>query len=365
MTDAFPVDAFLTGAAGTVIEQVFGHLSAERAYILVIGGVPFEKEGIFQRILWHRKLSEKVSEEGDPKERERLQKYADYHMQIAESAIIRRDVIINACHAMNVDPPPILGLKGAAAHAVPPELTPDTSVRVGRDRQPARRRDIMAPDEARPYTLLWDVAAVRARSNGRSVEWNWLRLLDRFWAGELSPNGLVYFFPGHPGREFVVFEREALARLLLGWRASDRMVPIETLCDWTITDYLCQPDPFCDYFRRDPDGRIGLAARTDELVHRREGAISVETGTSGPTELQRQRRRRGEYIGALEQFIARIKPAEFARMSDYAVRIGFEYECRSLEAAGKRVPPLPLYPRNIERQVEKIRERMSAALPKR
>jgi hypothetical protein len=60
MTDAFPVDAFLTSAAGTAT---------------------FGNEGIFKRMLWHRELSKKISEEGDPKERERLQKYAYYHMQ--------------------------------------------------------------------------------------------------------------------------------------------------------------------------------------------------------------------------------------------------------------------------------------------
>jgi hypothetical protein len=339
VTDAFPDDAFLTGAAGAAT---------------------FENVGIFQRMLWHQKLSEKISKERDPKERERLRKRADYHMQIAESAVLRRDLIINACRAMNVDPPPILGLvKGSAAHAVPPELASDTLVRVGRDRQPARRRDIMAPDEAKRYTPLWDAAAIRSRSNGHSVDWNWLRLMDRFWTGELSPTGLVYFFPGRPGREFVVFEREALARLLLGWRASDRMVPMETLCDWTITDYLRQPDPFCDYFRRDPDGRVGLAAQTNELVHRRAGAISVVTGTSGPTELRRQRRKRGGYIGALEQFIARIKPAEFDKMSDHAVRVRFENGCQDLEAAGKSAPSLPRDRRNVERQISKIRERIS------
>jgi hypothetical protein len=88
----------------------------------------------------------------------------------------------------------------------------------------------MAPDEANQYTLLWDAAAIRSRSNGHSVDWNWLRLMDRFWTGELSPTGLVYFFPGRPGREFVVFEREALARLLLGHRDRDGTIHIERLC---------------------------------------------------------------------------------------------------------------------------------------
>jgi hypothetical protein len=347
VTDAFPDGAFLTDA----------------------GAATFENEGIFKRMLWHQKLSVKISKERNPKERERLQKFADAHMQIAERAVLKRDVIIQACHAMNVDPPPILGCKGAAAHAVPPELGSDTPVRVGRDHdEPARRRDIMAPDEAKRYTLLWDAAAMRSRNNGHSVEWNWLRLMDRFWEGELSPKGLSYFYPRRPGREFVIFEREALARLLLGCLANDRTVPVETLCNWTMADYLGQPFPFCDYFRRDPDGRVGLAARTDELVRRRDGVIRgtgipVQTGASGPTELPRPMKR-GRYIGALEQLIARIKPAAFASMSDRAVRVAFENECRNSEAAGKSVPSLPRDRRNIERQIEKIRKRTFTTAPK-
>lgn len=88
MTDAFPDDAFLTKAAGADT---------------------FENVGIFQRMLWHQQLSEKISKEGNPRERERLQKFADAHMQIAMLAVLRRDVIINACRAMNVEPPPSSG----------------------------------------------------------------------------------------------------------------------------------------------------------------------------------------------------------------------------------------------------------------
>lgn len=228
----------------------------------------------------------------------------------------------------------------------------------------------MAADEAKQYTLLWDDAAMRSRSNDQSVEWNWLRLMDRFWRGQLSRSGLVYFHPGRFGQEFTVIEREALARLLLGCRASDREVPIETLCNWTMADYLRQPYPFCDYFRRDRDGRIGLAARTDELIRRREGNIqgtemSVATGKSGPTEPPRPKMKRGGYIGALEQFIARTNPAVFDKMSDRAVRVSFENECQNSKAAGKSVPSLPCDRRNIERQVEKIRKRMLTSAPKR
>jgi hypothetical protein len=369
MTDAFPVDAFLTGAAGTVIVQVFGHLSAERAYYtLVIGGVPFEKEGIFQRIWWHRKLSEKISEEGDPKKRERLQKYADNHMQIAEEAVLRRDVIVQACHAMNVNPPPILGLKEAAPHAVPPELAPDTPVRVGRDHEkPACRRDIMAPDEAKQYSLLWDVATMGLRSNGHSLEWNWLRLMDRFWTGELSPTGLVYFFPGRPGREFVVFEREALARLLLGHRDRDGTIHIERLRQWTLADYLTQPLPYCDYFERDPHGRVGLAIRTDRLNHSKYGvgsSIEMTGATSLASRAEVPKRKRLAYYGLLERFIAEIKPEVLKRLSDHAIAKQFEDHCRNLLNAGKPAPSLPGDRRNVQCQVGKIRARTAVSVPK-
>jgi hypothetical protein len=340
LTDAFSDNAFLTDAAGTAT---------------------FENVGIFQRMWWHRKLSEKISEEGDPKERERLQKYADYHMQIAESAVLRRDVIINACRAMNVEPPPILGLvKESAAHAVPPELASDTLVRVGRDRQPARRRDIMAPDEASPYTLLWDAAAIQSRSNGHSLEWNWLRLMDRFWGSVPSPNGLIYFFSGHPGLEYARFDRVELARCLLGKRADER-VPLKILCNWTIVDYLRQPDPFGGYFRCDPDGRVGLAARTDELTRGLDGEIAnIETSvrTGAARQLDQPRRRRLAYIGLLERFVTGINAEQLAQMTDRAVLRQFEDYHRNLVDPGKSAPQLPGDLRNVEDQISKIRERL-------
>jgi hypothetical protein len=46
----------------------------------------------------------------ESKERDRLQKYADPHIQAAEVAVLTRDVVLEACRAMNVVPPPILEL---------------------------------------------------------------------------------------------------------------------------------------------------------------------------------------------------------------------------------------------------------------
>jgi hypothetical protein len=346
MTDAFPDGAFLTDAAGAAT---------------------FENVGIFQRMCWHQKLSEKISKEEDPKERERLQKYADAHMQIVERAVLRRDVILQACHAMNVDPPPILGLKRAGAHVVPPELASDAVVRVERDQGSVRLRDMMAPGEAKQYTLLWDAAATRSRSNGHSVEWNWLRLMDRFWKGGLSPNGLVYFFPGRPGREFVVFEREALARLLLDHRECDGTICIERLCQWTLADYLTQPLPYCNYFGRDAHSRVGLAIRIDELNHPHDGvdpSIEITGAASLVSHAEVSKRKRLAYYGLLERFIAGIKPEVLKRLSDHAIAKQFEDHCRNLLNTGKSAPSLPGDRRDVERQVGKIRARPPASVPK-
>ena len=352
MTDVFPDDAFLTDK---------------------VGDATFNKTVIFERMLWHQNLLNRIHEERDLKERKRLQKFADSHMQVAEITILRRDVVVEACRVMDVKPPPILGLvEGVSArHVVPPECPVDWPVgvfaRQAEQDQKHHRGDIMSPDEAQRCTLLWDLAAERSRSNGRSVEWNWLRLMDRFWEGDLSPNGLVYFYPGLPGRESVVFEHMALARLLLGHRAGDGTVPVENLRNWTMADYLAQPSPYCDYFRCDPQGRVGLAIRTDELKRRRGGTISgtemsTTTGTAGQAKLSK--RRRGAYFGALERFIARVRPEVLAQMSDHGISIQFEDECRNLLNAGKSVPALPCDRRNIERQVSKIRERISTAVPR-
>ena len=89
ITDPFPDDAFLTGAQT---------------------GTSFHKKVIYDRIRWHRDLVEKIRRIADHKKRGRLQKYADIHMRAAEVAVLTRDVVLKACRAMNVAPPPILGL---------------------------------------------------------------------------------------------------------------------------------------------------------------------------------------------------------------------------------------------------------------
>jgi hypothetical protein len=102
ITDPFPDDAFLTGAETDT---------------------SFHKKVIYDRIRWHRDLVEKIRRIADHKKRGRLQKYADIHMRAAEVAVLTRDVVLKACRAMNVAPPPILGLvtDTSAEHAVPPD----------------------------------------------------------------------------------------------------------------------------------------------------------------------------------------------------------------------------------------------------
>jgi hypothetical protein len=197
ITDAFPDDAFLTSGAGDTT---------------------FHKKVIFDRVRWHRDLVDKICGVQDPKEKARQQQFADTHLQVAEVAVLRLDVVMEACRAMDVAPPPILGLVVgvSAKHRVPPECPPDFPVGVyareaERDRAGRHRGEGMAPDEADKYTLLWDAAREMSRNNERDVEWNWLKLLDAFWRGDLAPDGLMYFYPAPPaGRESFMTARRWL-----------------------------------------------------------------------------------------------------------------------------------------------------------
>lgn len=176
---------------------------------------------------------------------------------------------------MHVEPPPILGLVVgvSAKHRVPPECPPDfpagVYAREAEEDQAWRHRgQVMAPDEADKYTLLWDAAREMSRNNEHDVEWNWLRLMDAFWRGDLAPDGLMYFYPAPPaGREFVVYDRAALAGLLLGPGALDSgAASIDELRHWRVADYRDQPAPFGAYFEHDPEGRVGLALPIRELA---------------------------------------------------------------------------------------------------
>ena len=259
ITDAFPDDAFLTD---------------------VETSTTFHKTVIFERMRWHRDLLDKIHGMQDPKERERLQKFADAHMRVAEIALVRRDVVVEACRAMNVAPPPILGLVEdlSAEHRTPPECPSESPrgvfAREGeRGRELLRHRDVMPADKAEAYTLLWDAATQMSRANGRSRKWNWLRLMDAFWRGDLSPDGLIYFYPGQPGREFVFLDCTALGGLLLGHHDLDTTaVKIENLRQWTVADYLGRAAPFGDFFQFHPEGRFGLAVLTRDLDQWHEGA---------------------------------------------------------------------------------------------
>jgi hypothetical protein len=154
---------------------------------------------------------------------------------------------------------------------------------------------VMPADEAEKHTLLWDAAKDLSRENGRSLEWNWLRLVDAFWREDLSRDGLVNFYPGKPGRKFVVLERTVLAGFLLGHSKLDTgAASIEDLRHWRVKDYLSQPKPVGDYFRFDPEGRYGLAIQTGELDRWREG---TEAGRkAGPDTFVLEQNRDAEVI---------------------------------------------------------------------
>jgi hypothetical protein len=85
-------------------------------------------------------------------------------MQAAEIAVLTQDVVLKACRAMNVAPPPLLGVAtdASAEHAVPTECPLDWLVGVfAREAEQDLRHhrgEIMSPDKAASCTLLWDAA---------------------------------------------------------------------------------------------------------------------------------------------------------------------------------------------------------------
>jgi hypothetical protein len=208
-------------------------------------------------------------------------------MRAAETALVRRDVVVEACLAMNVVPPPILGLvEGVSSeHRTPPEPPLDSRIavfarEVEREQKLLRHRNVMPADKADGYTLLWDAAAKMSRANGRSLEWNWLRLMDAFWRGDLSPDGLIYFYPGQPGREFVFLDCMALGGLLLGHHNRDTAAAnIENLRQWSVADYLGQPTPFGSFFQFHPEGRYGLAVLTRDFDRWHQGRAGANAVT--------------------------------------------------------------------------------------
>jgi hypothetical protein len=145
---------------------------------------------------------------------------------------------------------------------------------------------VMPPDEAEQYILLWDAATKMAGANGHSVERSWLSLMDAFWRHEFAPAGLIYFYPTPPaGREFVALDRNTIAGMLLGHRELESGAKsIDDLRNWRISDYDNQPPPFGDFFKCDPEGRIGLAVLAKEFDRWRAGAENAASpDTPKPT----------------------------------------------------------------------------------
>jgi hypothetical protein len=327
ITDAFPDEAFLSAdARDTTID----------------------KGSIFDRVRWYRELVDKIRRVQDSNDKARLQKFADLHMQAVEIAVLRRDVVVEACRAMHVAPPPILGppVDVSAKHRVPPECPPDFPVGVfdreaERDRAWRRHGEVMAPDETDKYTLLWDAARETSRNNERGVEWNWLRLMDAFWRGDLAPDGLTCFYPAPPaGRECVVLDRRALGEMLLGHRTLNTgTASIDDLRNWRVADYRDQPAPFGGYFEPDPEGRVGFAVRTRELQRWREHS---------PRAGRHPRKTKSEEDLRVRNQIEAVLAAHRRRWPDPATRPAVRQQARILHTQLRNTrPPLRLSEESI------------------
>jgi hypothetical protein len=216
----------------------------------------------------------------------------------------------------------------------------------------------MPSDEAERYTLLWDAAAEMACSNEQLLERNWLRLIDAFWRGDLASDGLTYFYPAPPaGREFVVLRRDALAGMLLGHRAVDtEAVPIDDLRHWRTADYENQSAP-CGYFRRDPEGRLGLAVLATELDRWRcdSSRTADRVIRSEDKRIDDDSNRRGAYRGALDSWMAKQNLSVLQRMEPAGIAREFKAYCDQ-ELPGL-IRLLPKRLRSMEGAIERIIKR--------
>ncbi len=103
-----------------------------------------------------------------------------------------------------------------------------------------------------------------ANQDSQPVEGCWLAVMDAFWVGGLP--ALFVFGPGGAsGRKLMRLpSRDVLAGLLLGRMEQVNDESAEALSEWvaqlrgwTLADYQKLPNPFRDWFGRDP--RLGLA----------------------------------------------------------------------------------------------------------
>jgi hypothetical protein len=111
------------------------------------------------------------------------------------------------------------------------------------------------------YTLLWDCAKRMAAQSTESVERCWLRIMDGYWAGELSQL-FCFAYPkssAAAGRALLALPpREVMAGHLLGHQRDINGAALAELGGWTLNDYQ-RDEPFRFYVNCDP--RFGLAVR--------------------------------------------------------------------------------------------------------
>jgi hypothetical protein len=195
---------------------------------------------------------------------------------------------------------------------------------------------VMPPDEAEEYTLLWDAAAEMSRANVQSVERNWLRLMDAVWRGDLARDArLTFFSPTPEGREFFVYERETLAEMLLGHGALDRGErSIDELRHWRVVDYQSQPGDLGKIFAPDPEGRCGLAVVTRELDRWRK---------HNPRSVRRPRKTKSEDDLRVRKQIEAVLAARRGCWSDPTKRPALRQQARLIhEQLRKATPPVEL-----------------------
>lgn len=176
--------------------------------------------------------------------------------------------------------------------------------------------------------LLWELAEEMARAEGHEPVTldefvarrgkHWVQLMDAIWRGELAADGLVLLSNSAPGLAADRLDRPTLAAALLGTKPGghELRATVESLIGWRLEDYRNQPCDHAYIFKRDREGRLGLAIDRGEFERWRARQIRINppsempihegSATTEPVEnkkqsffrwMEEQREVRGRYPG--------------------------------------------------------------------
>jgi hypothetical protein len=145
-----------------------------------------------------------------------------------------------------------------------------------------------------------------------------------------------------------------LAGMVLGHRNVDtEAVPIDDLRHWRTADYENQSAP-CGDFRRDPEGRLGLAVLATELDRWRcdSSRTANRVIRSEDKRIDDDSNRRGAYRRALDSWMAKQNLSVLQTMEPAGIAREFKAYCD--EELPRLIPLLPKRLRSMEGVIQRI-----------